>query len=113
MVRSLFRVQHPTNEPNHDLAAKVFFKEHAKVSNVEHKANGDYMFYWFCQLCIRIYLPFQIHTGLAKLNGSRPLLIEPIILLYPMIQFVLLHVGYPGMLIQLDWLIIITMFTSI
>jgi hypothetical protein len=83
------------DEPNHDLAAKVFFQAPNKVSLVEHKAYGDFMFHWFCQLCIRLEVPFQIHTGLAKLNGSRPLLLEPIINSYPKIQFILLHVGYP------------------
>ncbi len=83
------------DEPDHELAARVFFRPPDKVSSAEHKSYGDFMFHWFCRLCIRLNVPFQIHTGLAKLSGSRPLLLEPIINKYPEINFILLHVGYP------------------
>jgi hypothetical protein len=82
-------------EPDYDLAASVFFRPPDKVSPAEHSAYGDFMFDWFCRLCIRLDVPFQVHTGLAKLSGSRPLLLEPIINKYPEIKFILLHVGYP------------------
>jgi hypothetical protein len=83
------------DDPDHDLAEKIFLRSPSKVSPAEHKAYGDFMFHWFCQLCIRLKVPFQIHTGLAKLSGSRPVLLEPIIDQYPEIKFILLHVGYP------------------
>jgi glucuronate isomerase len=83
------------DEPDRDLAARVFLHPPGQVTPAEHKAYGDFMFHWFCRLCTRLNVPFQIHTGLAKLSGSRPLLLEPIINKYPEIKFILLHAGYP------------------
>ena len=40
-------------------------------------------------------MPFQIHTGLGQLAGSRPLLFESTIARYPQLHFVLFHMGYP------------------
>jgi hypothetical protein len=82
-------------EPDYNLAASVFFRPPEKVSPAEHRAFGDFMFDWFCRLCIRLDVPFQVHTGLAKLSGSRPLHLEPAIVKYPQIKFILLHSGYP------------------
>jgi len=40
-------------------------------------------------------LPVQIHTGLAKLQGSDPLLLDNVISGYPDVRFVLFHGGFP------------------
>jgi hypothetical protein len=76
-------------------AGEVFYQPPSKVSPDKRLAYEDFMFDWFCRLCAKFEVPFQIHTGLGKLAGSRPLLLEPVILRYPQIHFVLFHAGYP------------------
>jgi uncharacterized protein len=76
-------------------AKRVFFREPKEVSLTERKAYEDFMFNWFCELCARLGVPFQVHTGLGKLSGSRPIFLEPVILRHPQIHFVLFHAGYP------------------
>ena len=83
------------SESDRQSASKVFCKHPTKVSPAEQTAYEDFMFNWFCQLCAKFDVPFQIHTGLGKLSGSRPMLFEPVILRYPDIHFVLFHAGYP------------------
>jgi hypothetical protein len=82
-------------ESSREAARQVFFKNPGQVSQAERIAYEDFMFNWFCRLCARFDVPFQIHTGLGKLQGSRPILLEPVILRYPQIHFVLFHAGYP------------------
>jgi predicted TIM-barrel fold metal-dependent hydrolase len=53
------------------------------------------MLNWFCRLAVRLEVPFQVHTGLAQLSGSRPLLFEPTIMRHPDVHFVLFHAGFP------------------
>jgi hypothetical protein len=76
-------------------AADIFLKNPAVVSPVDRKAYGDFMFHWFCELAARLEVPFQVHTGLGKLNGSDPLLLEPSIAWHRGTLFVLFHAGYP------------------
>jgi len=82
-------------ESDHKTAGKVFFKPPSKVSPADRTAYEDFMFNWFCRLCAKFEVPFQIHTGLGKLSGSHPILLEPVILRYPEVHFVLFHAGYP------------------
>jgi hypothetical protein len=83
------------HESDRESASKVFYQPPDQVSMVEKIAYEDFMFNWFCQLCNKLNVPFQIHTGLGKLAGSRPIYFEPVILRYPDIHFVLFHAGYP------------------
>ena len=53
------------------------------------------MFNWFCELAVKLDVPFQIHSGLGQVSGSRPLLLESTIARYPQLHFVLFHMGYP------------------
>lgn len=41
------------------------------------------------------YLPLQIHTGHARIQGSNPMLLLDMIAANPETQFVLLHGGFP------------------
>lgn len=82
-------------ESDRRTASRVFFKEPKEVSYADRKGYEDFMFDWFCQLCARFGVPFQIHTGLGILAGSRPILLEPVILRHPEVHFVLFHAGYP------------------
>jgi predicted TIM-barrel fold metal-dependent hydrolase len=56
---------------------------------------GNYIFNRCCELAEELNLPFQIHTGLAKLATSQPLNFEPTIQRYPRVRFVMFHAGYP------------------
>ena len=76
-------------------AANVFGKPEGKVSRDDRIAYGDFMFHWFCELNMQMEIPFQIHTGLADISGSNPMLFESVIKHYPKILFVLFHAGYP------------------
>jgi uncharacterized protein len=76
-------------------ARRVFYKEPGEVTPVDRVAYEDFMFNWFCRLSARFDVPFQVHTGLGKLPGSRPILLEPVILRHPQVHFVLFHAGYP------------------
>ena len=76
-------------------AQKVFFRSKDHISSQERIVYGDFMFNWFCQLNMELGIPFQIHTGLADIAGSNPMLFEPIIKRYPDIRFVLFHAGFP------------------
>lgn len=77
------------------IAADIFGKPDEKVSPQDRVAYGDFMFHWFCELNRQMDIPFQIHTGLADISNSNPMLFEPVIRSYPDILFVLFHAGYP------------------
>jgi hypothetical protein len=76
-------------------AAAVFGRRPETVSAPEGSAYEEFMFNWFCELAVKLDVPFQIHTGLGQLAGSRPLLFESTIVRYPQLHFVLFHMGYP------------------
>ena len=76
-------------------AGEVFGKPEEEVTPQDRIAYGDFMFHWFCELNKELEIPFQVHTGLAEISGSNPMLFEPVIKKYPEIQFVLFHAGYP------------------
>jgi hypothetical protein len=82
-------------ETGRKIAADVFGKPQEKVSVNDRIAYGNFMFHWFCELNRQMDIPFQIHTGLADISGSNPMLFEPVLRNYPDIQFVLFHAGYP------------------
>jgi len=76
-------------------AAGVFLRSPAEVTPMERITYGNFMFAWFCQLARKLEVPFQIHTGLARLSGSDPMLLEPVIAENRGTRFVLFHAGYP------------------
>ena len=77
------------------VASRVFGTPPQAVGPAERTAYQDFMFEWFCALAARLEVPFQVHTGLGQLAGSRPLLFEPVIERHPDVRFVLFHAGYP------------------
>ena len=76
-------------------AAAVFGRAPETVSAQGRAAYEEFMFNWFCELAVKLDVPFQIHTGLGQLTGSRPLLLESTLARYPQLHFVLFHMGYP------------------
>jgi uncharacterized protein len=82
-------------EGDRSSAASVFGRRPETASPAERAAYEDYMFDFFCRLAASFEVPFQVHTGLGELSGSRPLGFEPVIVRHPDVHFVLFHAGYP------------------
>jgi len=78
-----------------EAAEQVFMRHPDTVAPAQHKVYEDFILNWSCRLAKKLELPFQIHTGLGQLSGSRPLLFEPTIIRHPDVSFVLFHAGYP------------------
>lgn len=83
------------NDISFHTAKQLFYKTRDEISQEDRLIFGDFMFNWFCKLCMELEVPFQIHTGLAELSGSHPLFFESTIARYPAVKFVLFHSGYP------------------
>ena len=77
------------------IAADIFGRSQKAVTANDQIQFSNFMFHWFCDLNRQLEIPFQIHTGLADISGSDPMLFEPVIRQYPDILFVLFHAGYP------------------
>ena len=80
---------------SYDKAAKIYLKYPKEVSKEDALAYGNYIVNRVCELASELGVPYQIHTGLAQLNGSNPMLLEPVIERFPDTMFVLFHGGYP------------------
>ena len=76
-------------------AEAVFGKAPAEATKQEKKCFGDYIFHYFLGLAKEMDLPVQIHTGLARLAGSNPMMLEQTIENNPEVKFVLFHGGFP------------------
>ena len=53
------------------------------------------MFWHVCKLSEKYELPFQIHTGHGRVQGSNPLLLVDVIAAHPKTKFILFHGGFP------------------
>jgi uncharacterized protein len=76
-------------------AARIFMREPGSVGPAERKQYSDFFFHWFCDMAARLEVPFQVHTGIGRLRGSAPMLLEPTLSAHQSTQFVLFHAGYP------------------
>jgi len=76
-------------------AAVAYGKPPAETSDQEQKAFEDFMFWHVCRLSVRHGLPFQVHTGDARIQGSNPMLLVDVIEANPETKFILFHGGYP------------------
>ncbi|MFC4779503.1 amidohydrolase family protein [Paenibacillus sp. GCM10023252] len=77
-------------------AAEAVFGMHPdELGEAERNAFGDYILQQALTVAAELSLPVQVHTGLAKLSGSDPLLLENLIARNPHNQFVLFHGGFP------------------
>ena len=89
-LRSLRYVKTPKN-----VAAATFGRRPEDVSAEEQKQFEDFMFWYICSLSARYQLPFQVHTGDARVQGSSPMLLVNVIEQNPDTKFILFHGGYP------------------
>ena len=76
-------------------AAQVFGKRENETSPEEQKDFEDFMFWHVARLSAKYELPFQIHTGHGRLQGSSPLLLLDLIEANPDTRFILFHGGFP------------------
>lgn len=78
-----------------DRASKAFGKRRADLSADDVKAFEDHVMWHLTSLSAKHDLPFQIHTGDARLQGSNPVLLLDLIQDNPKTKFALFHGGYP------------------
>jgi hypothetical protein len=75
-------------------AERIFRKDSGK-SEEEIRDFQNYIFAHICRTAAELELPFQIHTGLGQLTGTRAIGLKDVIKENPETKFVLLHCGYP------------------
>jgi predicted TIM-barrel fold metal-dependent hydrolase len=76
-------------------AARAFGKKRTELSDEDLKAFEDFIMWRLVELSAKYELPFQVHTGDARLQGSNPLLLVDLIQANPRTKFILFHGGYP------------------
>lgn len=76
-------------------AERAFGRPPAEVSAAEQADFEDFLCWRICELSARYELPFQIHTGQARVQGSNPLLLVDLIEANPRTKFILFHGGFP------------------
>ncbi len=76
-------------------AAEVYRKSPNRITQQEQTDFEDFMFWHVCRLSVKYELPFQIHTGDARVQGSNPILLVDLIEANPQTKFILFHGGYP------------------
>lgn len=76
-------------------AEKAWGTPRAKSAPEDLKAFQDYIMWRIVELCVKLDLPFQIHTGHARIQGSNPMLLLDLIAANPKTKFILFHGGYP------------------
>ena len=76
-------------------AAKVFGRPKAELTDEQIKEFEDYIMWRLVELSAKHDLPFQIHTGQARIQGSNPMLLVDLIEANPKTKFILFHGGFP------------------
>jgi predicted TIM-barrel fold metal-dependent hydrolase len=76
-------------------AARVFGRLGSELTEEEIKDFEDYIMWRLVALSAKHELPFQIHTGDARIQGSNPMLLVGLIVANPKTKFILFHGGYP------------------
>jgi len=76
-------------------AEKAFGRPKAELSPTEIQDFEDFIMWRLCELSAKHNLPFQIHTGQARIQGSNPMLLVDMIAANPQTKFVLFHGGFP------------------
>ena len=78
-----------------DRAARIFGRPAKELSPEEIKAFEDFIMWRLVELAAKHDIPFQMHTGHGKLQGSSPMLLLEMIQANPKTKFILFHGGYP------------------
>ncbi len=89
-------------------AATLFGKRASDLKPNEIKDFEDYIMWRLVELSAKYELPFQIHTGQARIQGSNPMLLVDLIEANPNTKFILFHGGFPwvgetGVILMRHW----------
>ncbi len=76
-------------------AAAAYGTPPGEISPAAQRAFEDFMVWHIASLSAEYELPFQIHTGHGRVQGSNPLLLADLIEANPRTRFVLFHGGFP------------------
>lgn len=76
-------------------AEKAFGRPRSELKPEELKDFQDFIMWRLCELSAKYELPFQIHTGQARIQGSNPMLLVDLIAANPKTKFILFHGGFP------------------
>lgn len=76
-------------------AAAAWGKPRSQSTAEDVKAFQDYVMWKSVGFAAELDLPFQIHTGHARIQGSNPLLLVDLVAAHPKTKFILFHGGYP------------------
>lgn len=76
-------------------AARVYGHSKSQLTDAEVKEFEDFIMWQIAELSARLELPFQIHTGHARIQGSNPMNLLNLIEANPKTKFILFHGGYP------------------
>ncbi|MBL9137307.1 MAG: amidohydrolase family protein [Verrucomicrobiales bacterium] len=76
-------------------AERAWGRPASSANREDTKALQDYVMWRIVELSARLELPFQIHTGHARIQGSNPMLLVDLIAANPKTKFILFHGGYP------------------
>jgi predicted TIM-barrel fold metal-dependent hydrolase len=78
-----------------EVAAPLFGRPRTSLTPKEAKAFEDFIMWRLVELSAKYDLPFQIHTGQARIQGSNPMLLVDLIAANPNTKFILFHGGFP------------------
>jgi uncharacterized protein len=76
-------------------AASAFGRPRKELTKQEIKDFEDFIMWRLVELSAKHNLPFQIHTGQARIQGSNPMLLVDMIQANPKTKFILFHGGFP------------------
>jgi hypothetical protein len=76
-------------------AIAVFGTPPDRITPENRLTFGDYIIHFYMEIARQHDLVVQVHTGLARLPDSSPMLMLPLIEAYPGLTFDLFHGGYP------------------
>ncbi len=76
-------------------AEQAFGKKAEELTAAQIKDFEDFIMWRLTELAAKYDLPYQIHTGQARIQGSNPMLLVDLIQANPKTKFVLFHGGFP------------------
>lgn len=76
-------------------AARSFGRPRSELTSEQIKDFEDFIMWRLVELSAKHQMPFQIHTGDARIEGSSPLLLVNLIDANPQTKFELFHGGFP------------------
>ena len=88
------RTLHYENVPK-SRAVKAYGIPPDEITPQQQKDFEDFMFWYVVGLSAKYDLPFQFHTGQARIQGSNPMLLVDLIAANPETKFILFHGGFP------------------